>query len=265
MKIRVSPFMYLFVLIMIALGYLEQFFMLVLFISLHEIAHIVAAWLIARECRVKSWYISPLGEVAVISGLEMLPPIKRVVIALAGPVLNGLIALLFYGAGFWENAMVFNLVIAVVNLLPIFPLDGARVFQMFLGNIIGIINANRVIFIIGRTFAVILFALGIVQVILFPPNVSMIALALFLLLGERSQRAQKALDAYNYLFDCCKRNRTLREKHIKAVENDNIIIIYKRLGYSHNLVIHTETRILTEHDIIMYIMENGLTGKLINI
>ncbi len=110
-------------------------------VLLHEIGHLLMARLL--QIPVTSILIWPLGGFTAVR----LPPRRfgaEFAIALAGPVVNLLIALGALGAagipqaawgkpwGFWSTLWLLNLLLGAFNLLPVFPMDGGRILRSML-------------------------------------------------------------------------------------------------------------------------------------
>lgn len=106
--------------------YFENYFICFLFIAFHEFAHMF----IASIFGVKTTRLTVR-----ISGLCInLNEIKRqgikwLLIYLAGPISNISLALLFKNI---PLVYTINLALAVINLIPIYPLDGYNVFEILL-------------------------------------------------------------------------------------------------------------------------------------
>ena len=103
---------------------------------LHSLAHIVAA----QDASISSYrlFLSPLGDPAQVWPAA-LNASKELLVALSGPLTQGLLAVLFY---FLWNSQInlfisviaffmifFNLGLMAINLIPAFPFDGGRIIR----------------------------------------------------------------------------------------------------------------------------------------
>lgn len=156
---------YLFVALFSMLGFFAS-------LILHELAHS----LMARHYNVeiKSITLFVFGGVAEL-GSEPRTAGHEFLIALAGPVMSLALALGFWFAGVLLSAFeiaslssaisylaLVNLVLALFNLLPAFPLDGGRILRAYLwarGS--DFLTATRIATQLGGTFAYALMALGV--------------------------------------------------------------------------------------------------------
>ncbi|MFW5813526.1 MAG: M50 family metallopeptidase [Fibrobacterota bacterium] len=146
---------------------------LFLSIIVHEFCHS----LVARHygLPMKGITLFVFGGVA---EMEDEPPSAKAefLMALAGPVASVLVGLAFWGilatgsVFLWPVPVLLifsylrtiNLVLALFNMLPAFPLDGGRVFRSLLWGIKGnIMWATRVASMVGSGFGLLLIALGV--------------------------------------------------------------------------------------------------------
>jgi Zn-dependent protease len=150
----------------------------------HELAHSFVA--LRFGLTVYDITLLPIGGVARIEHVS-LHPRQEIAIALAGPFLNLLVAvglmpvilitLLARGVGDWVSALMLiretgfasllihlwlaNLMLAVFNLLPAFPMDGGRVIRALLTSMSNRLRATRIAVLIGQGLAIVLVLLGV--------------------------------------------------------------------------------------------------------
>ena len=157
-----------------ALGGVVFLLSLFLCVLLHEYGHALAA----RRYGVGTRDITllPIGGVA---RLERIPdePKQELVIALAGPLVNVVIAAglaggMFLsdtpllsvsdieGASFFQRLLIINVSLVIFNMLPAFPMDGGRVLRAILALLTDPLRATRVAAGIGKVMAVVFIAMA---------------------------------------------------------------------------------------------------------
>lgn len=131
MKFRINPLFFVLVLALILLGQALNFAWAMVALALHEAAHAAVARL--RGFRVKQLVLMPYG--AMMSMGESFDPASAALIGFAGPAANGIVALCLTGL-WWLYPAVYpitipffaaNVSLCLFNLLPAYPLDGARI------------------------------------------------------------------------------------------------------------------------------------------
>src|SRR5262245_26965550 len=168
-------------------------FIVLLFVCvvLHEFGHVFAAR--AYGIRTSDVTLLPIGGVA---SLERMPekPAQEIVVALAGPAVNLVIALalvLALGARFDLTQMAqleqatstltgrvaaANVALFAFNLIPACPMDGGRVLRALLAIPLGYTRATRVAATIGQGLAFVFALLGLLG----SPMLILIAVFIFL-------------------------------------------------------------------------------------
>ncbi len=206
------------------LTYTALFMSLFVCVLLHEYGHALAA----RRYGVKTQDIvlMPIGGVA---RLEKMPdkPMQEFVVAIAGPMVNVVIAILLI-LGIWLltdpayielmanlvisaeegneiieetgiqipqtlqfaiNLAILNIVLVIFNMIPAFPMDGGRVFRALLSMKTGRPKATRIASMVGQVIAGLIIFYGIWT------NAFMtIVLGLFVIYGARSENAMVQLE-----------------------------------------------------------------------
>jgi Zn-dependent protease/CBS domain-containing protein len=164
-------------------------------VLLHEFGHIFAA----RRYGVQTPDVTllPIGGVA---RLERIPeePAQELVVALAGPAVNVVIAGALYlalggflpadsievqnpGIGLLARLASVNLFLALFNLIPAFPMDGGRVLRALLARRLGYSRATQIAASIGQGLA---FAFGLIGLF---GNPLLLFIALFVYLAATSE------------------------------------------------------------------------------
>jgi len=156
-------------------------FVMLFFVLLHEFGHVLAAR--AFGIPTQSVTLYPIGGVALMKR-QAHTPFEEIVIALAGPAVNLVLAILlglgqvifgiqFVGiaglvtgiksfANFYEQLFVMNNFLLLFNLLPAFPMDGGRVLRAFLWFFIDLVSATRIASYIAIPIAILLAIVGLV-------------------------------------------------------------------------------------------------------
>ncbi len=185
------------------LGFILTIFLCVI---LHELGHAIAAKYFGIETQ--SIDILPIGGVA---SLKTAPkkPIEEFSIALAGPLMNGLIALCIFPFLLWlipnglryfdsinpyrDNFLLLifatNILLAVSNLIPAFPMDGSRVLRAILSMKMSRYFATGIVFFLSACFSLflILWGMNIIQVPGLNTNPILILIGGFFLMSARKE------------------------------------------------------------------------------
>ena len=169
--------------------------LLFLCVLLHEFGHVFAA----RRYGVQTPDITllPIGGVA---RLERIPeePLQELIVALAGPAVNVVIAaLLFVAIGGFPSAAgmevqnagvsllgrlaVVNVFLVIFNLIPAFPMDGGRVLRAALAYRLGYARGTQIAASVGQFVA---FGLGVLGLF---GNPLLIFIAIFVYLGAAGE------------------------------------------------------------------------------
>lgn len=185
-------------------------------VTLHELGHSFAARMYGVP--VKQIVLSPIGGVAQLARIPD-KPIQELVIAIAGPAVNILMAFFIAAVGFafglelTSLATVFstsesatlaalisyifmaNLFLAVFNLIPAFPMDGGRVLRALLALRIEYARATDIAATIGRIIAIFFGIYGLLNGGIF---MIFIAFFIFTAAGQEAKysRVRHALDGY---------------------------------------------------------------------
>ena len=147
---------------------------LLLFASvlLHELSHYLVAK--AKKIKVESITLFFFGGVASIDD-EDLKPSTEFLMAIAGPLFSLFLFVIFYliyslnGNTFWTAITFYlyqlNLILAIFNLVPGYPLDGGRAFRAILyAYYKDLKKATSIAVMGGRAFAIFLIMFGFISI-----------------------------------------------------------------------------------------------------
>ncbi|MBR2480271.1 MAG: site-2 protease family protein [Clostridia bacterium] len=178
------------------------------------------------------------GEKIILSGYganlvlddKGLKTVDQIKIALAGPFFNLIIALFFIA--FWwilpdtypftESIVTASLSFALINLLPVYPLDGGRVLQSLLTLLIGD-KSKKVVKILGIIFTVLLSALFILS-LFNTPNYTLLIFTAFLVVDLIFTKNQSRLVKIKFMLS----SGMLRGGFVKRIAVDSSVTV-KRL------------------------------------
>jgi Zn-dependent protease len=167
-------------------------------VVLHEFGHALTA----RRFGVRTLDITllPIGGIA---RLERMPdkPGQQLQVALAGPAVNGVIAMVLFGlvrffevpagieifrdasGSFLMQLMWINVFLAVFNLLPGYPMDGGRVLRALLAMRMAPERATQIAARIGQGVAVIFGLVGLFY------NPFLMVIAVFVWMGAQAEHS----------------------------------------------------------------------------
>lgn len=175
--------------------YFENLLYAFISITIHEIAHIITAFILG--IKIKSVKLLPLGFYAVIED-NIYYPWKKNLVYLAGPLANALLYLLGkmlcrYMTGTFSadisaykgNILDFsntNLFLALFNILPVFPFDGSKILISVLTVKMGFSASIKCIRVVSLSFSTIFIIIGLIQAFLSSfLNLSLIIIGIYII------------------------------------------------------------------------------------
>lgn len=166
-------------------------------VTLHELGHSLTAQ--RYHIKTRDITLLPIGGVA---SLESIPekPKEELFVALAGPLVNIVIALILLpfvtwsealeglgqvgGSNFLLSLISVNITLAMFNMIPAFPMDGGRVLRALLSYKLDRVKATRIAASIGQVLALGFIVLG------FYGNPFLAFIGVFIFLGAQAEAKQ---------------------------------------------------------------------------
>lgn len=277
-RILVDKFFLLLLLLYGFLGLLPQVMTVFAACFIHELAHV----LVARSYgyRVKEIELLPFGGVARIEDLDLIAfdPEVEVNIALAGPLQNLLLA----GIGLalrhflvWQESLAAffiycNLGMALLNLLPVLPLDGGRVYRAYLVRRIGFRQATERVTGWGRVLGILLVGISLAGILLSWVNITFLFVAIFIFWAANRERMAAA---YIFMRFLTRKQRELRDKGLLPIEALMATeattlreVVRKFVPKRYHLVLFLDSggimEFFTEAEIVTALLERGLDTTL---
>jgi Zn-dependent protease/CBS domain-containing protein len=173
-------------------------------VVIHEVGHSLIARLFGKEA--KSITLLPIGGVAAIDQMPTKPG-QEIAVSLIGPLINLAIAGILYvlvgaktgvsipnlypesGKAFLAGLIGVNIMLAVFNLIPAFPMDGGRVLRGLLAMRMDSVQATTWAVNIGQAIATFFIFFGLFY------NFWLALIGIFLYLGAGSEKQQVILQS----------------------------------------------------------------------
>ena len=195
MSIKLDLKIFLFLFLFLLTSQLEMYLLLMLFAIIHELGHLAAGLIL--KFKPEEIKLTPVGlqiqfkvsdEEYKLNNVKSYT-IKKAIIALAGPLTNFIIATIMIAIAqinidlqytYMFSLIVYsNLLIAMFNLIPIYPMDGDRVVKEILSIILGKTKAYKITYMISKTVLILLTAAASIA-ILYIHNIAVLIIIAYL-------------------------------------------------------------------------------------
>lgn len=233
LKLAIHPLFISLFLVVVLLGHIKEFLIVMIIVTIHEMSHIITA--LYFGAKFDKLIIYPLGELAVLSGLHIIKSLDKFFILLAGPMVNLFLGIMFLKSSdneIFEFLALSNFAIGIFNMFPIYPLDGGKILQLFLSNTIGIIKGNELVIKISRFFIHVLMFIGMIQLICYPYNMSILLLSLYLKSRIKKEEFNMNIDFFKDIFskeEFILKNKGISTEIITVMEDTTIQEILKQM------------------------------------
>ena len=197
MSLKIDLKIFLFLFLFLLTSQIEMYIILMIFAIIHELGHLVAGLIL--KFKPEEVKLTPVGlqirfkidsreyneKIKEARSLN----IKKAIIALAGPLTNLIIAVVTIIIGYFnaniQNTYIYqiiiyaNFLIAMFNLIPIYPMDGGRVLNELLKIFIGNKKAYKITYIVSKTILILLTAVASILV-LYIHNIAIVIILAYL-------------------------------------------------------------------------------------
>lgn len=191
MELKIDLKIILFALIFYFTGQIEIYCLCLLFALIHELGHVLVARILGNK--LLKFKIMPLGfSIFLQTNIEdynkkikkgNMYVLKNLIISIAGPITNIIIFLVTFFLPIElmlkEKIIYINAIIAIFNLIPMYPLDGSKILQ----NALKLFCSNKESYKYTNIVAnatLIIFTIFCSVFILYAKNIAIVAILIYL-------------------------------------------------------------------------------------
>lgn len=215
------------VLISIISSYNNIFLLAFLWVMLHELSHVIIAGFMG--CKFNNIGLHIFGAKAELLGLEEFTDKKKLLIYVVGPLFNIIMAIILSIIGLKVDSYIINrsvdlnVGLAMFNLLPAYPLDGSRIYEILLSKKILYKKAQRIMSIVSYFIATVFLLIFLVGVtFLHKFNISMCIAGVIIIYITKCENRDTM---YIIMGNIVKKRKSLIKN--KYIENKTISVYYK--------------------------------------
>lgn len=197
MHLKLDLKIFLFLLLFVLTSQFEIYIVIMIFAIIHELGHLIAGLILGFK--VEEIKLTPMG-VRLQFKVESeeynkkvkrgnMLNVKKAIIALAGPITNIIIFtililiqnldLYFTQTYIYQIIVYSNILIAIFNMIPIYPMDGGRFISEILKIKIGYKKAYKITYLLSKTILIILTATASIA-ILYLKNIAIFFIIMYL-------------------------------------------------------------------------------------
>lgn len=214
MRFRIDLKIFIFLILFYFTKQIEVYAMIMIFAIIHELGHLLAGLLMGMKP--EKVEIMPFG-VSISFKIKVkeynkrvkkgnLLEIKKIIVALAGPITNFIIILITYNLNMdlLKSILIIytNFLIMIFNLVPIYPLDGGRILKGILYIFLGKRKSEKYVNIISKITVIIITTVSSI-LILYTHNISIFLIDMYLwyLVIKEDLRHRKREEIYKKILE----------------------------------------------------------------
>ena len=214
MRFRIDLKIFIFLILFYFTKQIEVYAMIMIFAIIHELGHLLAGLLMGMKP--EKVEIMPFG-VSISFKIKVkeynkrikkgnLLEIKKIIVALAGPITNFIIILITYNLNMdlLKSILIIytNFLIMIFNLVPIYPLDGGRILKGILYIFLGKRKSEKYVNTISKITVIIITTVSSI-LILYTHNISIFLIDMYLwyLVIKEDLRHRKREEIYKKILE----------------------------------------------------------------
>ena len=204
MQIKINLQIFLFIVIFVLTHQIEIYGWIMLFAFIHELGHMLAGLIL--KLKPKALSFMPFGISITFETYEYkkLIEIKKILIAMAGPLINLIICIIVSISHINDETkqliIYSNILIALFNIIPLYPLDGGRILKGIIRLKHEEIKSDKVVNKISNTLIIILTVISSIG-ILYLKNLSILFVLIYLwiIVINENKKYNMKIRVYNAL------------------------------------------------------------------
>lgn len=178
MKFKIDKKICLVIFLFIIFNKLELYILFMFFAIIHEMFHLLTGVILGYKVKKIKVEIIGFSMEFYEKQQKNNDNMKKIIILLAGPIFNILISLIFASLGI-PIIFYINIVIAIFNLIPIYPLDGGQILNRLLRILYGTEKAYKITNSLNTIIMSIITAISSI-LILYIRNISIVIILIFM-------------------------------------------------------------------------------------
>ena len=191
MRFRIDLKIFIFLILFYFTKQIQIYAMIMIFAIIHELGHLLAGILMGmkpEKIEIMPFGVSISFKINVKEYNRKIKKgnifeIKKIIVALAGPITNFIIILITSNSklDLIKSMLIIytNFLIMIFNLLPIYPLDGGRILKGILHIVLGKRKSEKCINIISKITVTVITAISSI-LILYVHNISIVLIDVYL-------------------------------------------------------------------------------------